>query len=146
MKLICGFLAVLLAVYSSVAVDKNNFKSCDQSGFCKRLRAFKPERSPFVLNRDTVIVHGNVLSAEVNSVSVEDEKKTVLVRAKKIDTSFVLVSLFRGIYTGQFRISWCFYVDSASSVWFNIVIDPSKDTNTKGHIKDMLCSSRFLFP
>ncbi|XP_048486007.1 neutral alpha-glucosidase AB [Plutella xylostella] len=78
MKLICGFLAVLLAVYSSVAVDKNNFKSCDQSGFCKRLRAFKPERSPFVLNRDTVIVHGNVLSAEVNSVSVEDEKKTVL--------------------------------------------------------------------
>ncbi|CAB3247164.1 unnamed protein product [Arctia plantaginis] len=47
-------------------------------GFCKRLRSFKPEKSQYTLNLDTVIVHGNVLSAEVTTVDTTEEKRTTL--------------------------------------------------------------------
>lgn len=81
-----GLLVAALALGGCLGVDRNNFKTCDQSGFCKRLRPFKPEKSQYTLNLDTVIVHGNVLSAEVNSVDTESEKKTVLV-----NTYFILL-------------------------------------------------------
>ncbi|XP_072933966.1 neutral alpha-glucosidase AB [Epargyreus clarus] len=71
-------LLVVLGVIGSLAVDRNNFKTCEQSGFCKRLRPLKPEKSQYVLNLDTVIVHGNSLSAEVVTVDQESEKKPVL--------------------------------------------------------------------
>lgn len=72
-------LVVAFAITGSFAVDKNNFKTCDQSGFCKRLRGFKPEKSQYTLNLDTVIVHGNVLSAEVNTVDTTTHQKVTLV-------------------------------------------------------------------
>uniref|UniRef100_A0A8D3CT87 Glucosidase II alpha subunit b n=1 Tax=Scophthalmus maximus TaxID=52904 RepID=A0A8D3CT87_SCOMX len=42
-------LVLWLAVYLSGtwAVDKGNFKTCDQSSFCKRQRALKPGESPY---------------------------------------------------------------------------------------------------
>ncbi|KAI5633448.1 glycosyl hydrolases family 31 domain-containing protein [Phthorimaea operculella] len=78
MKTLGLALVAALAVTGCLGVDRNNFKTCEQSGFCKRLRAINPEKSQFTLNLDTVIVHGNVLSAEVNTVDTEGEKKTVL--------------------------------------------------------------------
>lgn len=72
-------LLLILAVSGILGVDKNNFKTCEQSGFCKRLRSFKPEKSQYSLNLDTVIIHGNVLAAEVVTEDTESEKKTVLV-------------------------------------------------------------------
>lgn len=77
------FLVLLLVVFTAsgiYGVDRNNFKTCDQAGFCKRLRSFKPEKSQYSLNLDSVMVHGNVLSAEVNTIDSSTEKKTVLVR------------------------------------------------------------------
>ncbi|XP_049882112.1 neutral alpha-glucosidase AB isoform X2 [Pectinophora gossypiella] len=71
-------LVAALAISGCFGVDRNNFKTCEQSGFCKRLRALKPEKSQYVLNLDTVIVHGNVLSAEVNTMDYEGDKKVVL--------------------------------------------------------------------
>ncbi|XP_026743419.1 neutral alpha-glucosidase AB-like isoform X1 [Trichoplusia ni] len=71
-------LVAALAIGSSFGVHKNNFKTCDQSGFCKRLRSFKPEKSQYSLNLDTVIVHGNVLSAEVNTVDTTTQKRIIL--------------------------------------------------------------------
>ncbi|CAH2098841.1 unnamed protein product [Euphydryas editha] len=71
-------LLLILTISGILGVDRNNFKTCEQSGFCKRLRSFKPEKSQYSLNLDTVIVHGNVLSAEVVTVDTEGEKKTVL--------------------------------------------------------------------
>ncbi|CAH2061938.1 unnamed protein product, partial [Iphiclides podalirius] len=68
------------AIFNILGVDRNNFKTCDQSGFCKRLRPFKPEKSQYTLNLDSVIVHGNVLSAEVTTVNSEAEKKIPLWR------------------------------------------------------------------
>lgn len=71
-------LLVSLVICGSFAVDKNNFKTCDQSGFCKRLRPFKPDKSQYTLNLDTVIIHGNVLSAEVTTVDTSTEKRITL--------------------------------------------------------------------
>lgn len=79
MKTLGLLLVAALALSGSYAVDKNNFKTCDQSGFCKRLRGFKPEKSQYTLNLDSVMVHGNVLSAEVNTVDTSTPQKTVLV-------------------------------------------------------------------
>lgn len=77
MKSLCVLLIAL--VNSGLCVDRNSFKTCDQSGFCKRFRPFKPEKSQYALNLDTVIVHGSVLSAEVNTVDTEAEKRILLV-------------------------------------------------------------------
>lgn len=79
MKTLELLLVIALVLAGSLAVDRNNFKTCEQSGFCKRLRALKPEKSQYSLNLDTVIVHGNVLTAEVNTVDTETEKRIVLV-------------------------------------------------------------------
>lgn len=94
MKTLGLLLVATLAISGCYGVDRNNFKSCEQSGFCKRLRAIKPEKSQYALNLDTVIVHGNVLSAEVVTVDLESEKKTVLVRLhqyKHLSFTFLLL-------------------------------------------------------
>ncbi|XP_063543327.1 neutral alpha-glucosidase AB isoform X2 [Cydia strobilella] len=78
MKTLGALLVFSLAFAGSLAVDRNNFKTCEQSGFCKRLRSLKPEKSQYSLNLDTVIVHGNVLTAEVNTVDTETEKRIIL--------------------------------------------------------------------
>ncbi|KAG7464514.1 hypothetical protein MATL_G00166420 [Megalops atlanticus] len=36
-----------LCLSTSLAVDRGNFKTCDQSAFCKRQRAMKPGQSPY---------------------------------------------------------------------------------------------------
>lgn len=69
----CGWFiaaAVLLTLVSTV--DKSNFKTCQQSGFCRRHRSIKPGESPYLLLTDTVIVteegiFGDVLN-EINRV------------------------------------------------------------------------------
>lgn len=73
-------LLLFFTINGCLAVDRNNFKTCEQSGFCKRLRPLKPEKSQYSLNIDSVIVHGNSLSAEVVTVDTDGEKKNILVR------------------------------------------------------------------
>ncbi|XP_045781311.1 neutral alpha-glucosidase AB isoform X1 [Maniola jurtina] len=80
MKALGLLLIAALGLNGSLGVDRNNFKTCDQSGFCKRLRGLKPEKSQYALNVDSVFVHGNVLSAEVVTVDYEGETKNVLWR------------------------------------------------------------------
>uniref|UniRef100_A0A8C2J9J3 Glucosidase, alpha; neutral AB n=1 Tax=Cyprinus carpio TaxID=7962 RepID=A0A8C2J9J3_CYPCA len=43
----CESWAVKLLQVSTFAVDRGNFKTCDQSAFCKRQRALKPGQSPY---------------------------------------------------------------------------------------------------
>ncbi|XP_031443041.1 neutral alpha-glucosidase AB isoform X2 [Clupea harengus] len=45
---------VSLFVSGSLAVDKGNFKTCDQSAFCKRQRALKAGQSPYRALLDTL--------------------------------------------------------------------------------------------
>lgn len=82
---------VALGLQDGLAVDRNNFKTCDQSGFCKRLRGFKPEKSQYALNVDSVIVHGNVLSAEVITVDHDGEKKNILVSIFYFYSDFIIL-------------------------------------------------------
>ncbi|XP_028027500.1 neutral alpha-glucosidase AB [Bombyx mandarina] len=78
MKVWALVLVAAFVIIGISAVDKNKFKTCSQSGFCKRLRPFKPEKSQYSLNLDSILVHGNVLSAEVVTIDAADEKRTVL--------------------------------------------------------------------
>lgn len=90
MKTLGLLMIVALGLQDGLAVDRNNFKTCDQSGFCKRLRGFKPEKSQYALNVDSVIVHGNVLSAEVITVDHNGEKKNILVSIFHFYSDFIV--------------------------------------------------------
>jgi len=65
------FLALIL-VQLAQCVDRGAFKTCSQSGFCKRQRDYKPEASPYslladstgILNDDTFTA--NVINSEEN--------------------------------------------------------------------------------
>ncbi|KAK7173996.1 hypothetical protein R3I93_003734 [Phoxinus phoxinus] len=49
-----SLLLILLLCLSAQAVDRSNFKTCDQSTFCKRQRELKPGQSPYRALLDTL--------------------------------------------------------------------------------------------
>ena len=49
-------LLLLLSLSLVLAVDRNKFKRCDQSGFCKRCRAVQPGSSQYEVEPDTLHV------------------------------------------------------------------------------------------
>ncbi|KAK3885252.1 hypothetical protein Pcinc_010526 [Petrolisthes cinctipes] len=55
--------ALLVAVVC--AVDRNNFKSCQQSSFCRRHRAVKPGESPYVILENTLSVTEEGVSVDL---------------------------------------------------------------------------------
>lgn len=63
---ICLFLFLYQAVQG---MDKSKYRNCDQTGFCRRARNFKPEKSAFEIISDTVNVtstgvEGSLLNSE----------------------------------------------------------------------------------
>lgn len=48
-----------------MGVDKNNFKTCDQSSFCRRLRAVKPGESKYEIDLDSLQVTDNSVDAKL---------------------------------------------------------------------------------
>ncbi|XP_069692372.1 neutral alpha-glucosidase AB [Periplaneta americana] len=66
-----GFTIWLLSVidialiYHADAVDRNNFKSCQQSSFCRRCRGLQPGRSAYELNLNTLKVDPSSIEAEL---------------------------------------------------------------------------------
>nr|AXJ21599.1 glucosidase II alpha-subunit [Glyphodes pyloalis] len=74
-----GLLLVgLLVINQSIGVDKKKFKTCSQSGFCKRLRDFKPERSQYVADFTSAKINENYVLVDVNTVDLKSEQKAVL--------------------------------------------------------------------
>ncbi|XP_048884257.1 neutral alpha-glucosidase AB [Brienomyrus brachyistius] len=49
----------------TVAVDRGNFKTCDQSAFCKRQRAMKPGQSPYRALLDTLELSDSRLTLQL---------------------------------------------------------------------------------
>ena len=49
-------LLLLVSLYSVQSVDRSKFKSCDQSGFCKRCRAVQPGASLYEVEPNTLHV------------------------------------------------------------------------------------------
>nr|CAD7194435.1 unnamed protein product [Timema douglasi] len=55
-------LSTILA-YSVVGVDRNNFKTCQQSSFCRRCRGVEPGKSPYALQLNTLRVEDSSVEA-----------------------------------------------------------------------------------
>ncbi|KAK3093332.1 hypothetical protein FSP39_014183 [Pinctada imbricata] len=64
-QLILLSLTVTLLWKSTVSVNRDNFKTCDQSGFCKRHRAMQSGQSPYVLLLDSLQVSPTSLSVQL---------------------------------------------------------------------------------
>ncbi|XP_067938463.1 neutral alpha-glucosidase AB-like isoform X3 [Watersipora subatra] len=72
--IVLGFF--LLIIHDTSAVDRNNFKTCDESGFCKRQRQYSPSSTPYHLVPDSLVV--GVDDAHFEVVNIESEKAFVL--------------------------------------------------------------------
>eukprot|EP00041_Stephanoeca_diplocostata_P014598 m.270785 g.270785 ORF g.270785 m.270785 type:complete len:912 (+) comp19743_c0_seq1:101-2836(+) len=64
-----GFRLVALALAASLiavgAVDRNNFKTCDQSNFCKRNRNMEPHQSKYAINVASIRPSSTAVSMDV---------------------------------------------------------------------------------
>ncbi|XP_039616684.1 neutral alpha-glucosidase AB isoform X2 [Polypterus senegalus] len=61
---------IVLSISSSVAVDRNNFKTCSQSSFCKRQRNVKPGNSPYrALLNSLELTEKNIKVQLINEVN-----------------------------------------------------------------------------
>ncbi|KAF4113716.1 neutral alpha-glucosidase AB [Onychostoma macrolepis] len=56
---------ILLLCLSAQAVDRSNFKTCDQSAFCKRQRELKPSQSPYRALLDTLELSNSRLTLQL---------------------------------------------------------------------------------
>uniref|UniRef100_A0A673L8T6 Neutral alpha-glucosidase AB-like n=1 Tax=Sinocyclocheilus rhinocerous TaxID=307959 RepID=A0A673L8T6_9TELE len=56
---------ILLLCLSAQAVDRSNFKTCDQSAFCKRQRELKPGQSPYRALLDTLELSDSRLTLQL---------------------------------------------------------------------------------
>ncbi len=78
---LAGVLALLLSGHTAAAFKANEFKTCDKSSFCQRLRA-KPPRSKYVLSGDTLVVsesgsvHGKIAVVDLPGVPHNDANGT----------------------------------------------------------------------
>ncbi|XP_043538513.1 neutral alpha-glucosidase AB-like isoform X2 [Chiloscyllium plagiosum] len=61
---------VALHITTTEAVDRSNFKTCEQSAFCKRQRNIKPENSPYrALLNSLDVTHESVKLQLINEVN-----------------------------------------------------------------------------
>ncbi|XP_074037232.1 neutral alpha-glucosidase AB [Leptinotarsa decemlineata] len=58
------------SLYFCLAVDKNNFKTCDQSSFCRRLRNVKPDNSKYELDLSSLQVTDDSIEAKLVNTEV----------------------------------------------------------------------------
>ncbi|KAJ8979097.1 hypothetical protein NQ317_019626 [Molorchus minor] len=68
-----SFLCFIIGVV--IAVDKSNFKSCDQSSFCRRLRGVKPDECKYELDLESLQATENSLDAKLINIEAGAEFK-----------------------------------------------------------------------
>ncbi|XP_065662166.1 neutral alpha-glucosidase AB isoform X2 [Hydra vulgaris] len=62
------FIILFMQIVQIFSVDKGNFKTCEQSSFCKRNRRIQPGVSPFAILSDTVQFNdGSIIARVLNS-------------------------------------------------------------------------------
>ncbi|KAG5872523.1 hypothetical protein JTB14_004397 [Gonioctena quinquepunctata] len=69
------FLICFLSFNFCLAVDKNNFKTCDQSSFCRRLRNVKPDDSKYELDLSSLQVSEHTIEAKLKNLDAGAEFK-----------------------------------------------------------------------
>ncbi|XP_052275424.1 neutral alpha-glucosidase AB-like isoform X2 [Dreissena polymorpha] len=67
MPQLSALLLGLMLTHLASAVSKDNFKTCDQSGFCKRHRAMQPGASPYVVLMDTLKIQPTTMEVQVHN-------------------------------------------------------------------------------
>jgi len=65
-----------LICHPSQTVDRSKFKTCQQSGFCRRARAVEPGQTPFYVDLTTVTVSSTLVEAVIVNEKVRKELKT----------------------------------------------------------------------
>uniref|UniRef100_A0A9J8BZV6 Glucosidase II alpha subunit b n=2 Tax=Cyprinus carpio TaxID=7962 RepID=A0A9J8BZV6_CYPCA len=123
-----GLLSVVcvsLFFSSTFAVDRGNFKTCDQSAFCKRQRALKPGQSPYRALLETLELSDSRLTLQL----INDNNKVHL-----------LLELYRlqGNMT-RVKINELKPLKPRFEVPDVLIAEPP--TETVEHMHDLLCSS-----
>lgn len=54
-----------LFIVTTIGVNKDNFKTCQQSGFCKRHRAVTPGQSPYVVLPETINIQTTAVNLQI---------------------------------------------------------------------------------
>ncbi|KAI4469771.1 alpha-glucosidase [Holotrichia oblita] len=76
----CRFLILLLHLTGFIiAVDKGNFKTCEQSSFCRRLRKVKPDNTKYVLDLNSLEISDHSLEAKLMNTEENVQLKFLLV-------------------------------------------------------------------
>ncbi|CRK87777.1 CLUMA_CG001536, isoform A [Clunio marinus] len=60
-------IVLLMLIVSTFAVDKNNFKTCEQSSFCRRCRKVQPGSSPYEIIPNTLNTYANHITADIRN-------------------------------------------------------------------------------
>lgn len=84
-----GFLFLQIVV----GVDKNNFKTCEQSSFCRRLRQLTPESTLYELLLNTIVLDKHSLSADIRN----NNNNVIHLLALIIIELFQIITLFQHI-------------------------------------------------
>eukprot|EP00794_Sanderia_malayensis_P019892 gene19892-21835_t len=93
-RIMLRVLVISFLIQSTVAVDRNNFKTCQQSSFCRRNRAVQEGNSPFAVLPDQVVFdkdsfRANVINSKTNVTLVLTiealQKNTARIRINELN-------------------------------------------------------------
>lgn len=79
----------MLLIYLTSAVDKSNFKTCEQSSFCRRLRKIEPNKSVYSLELDSLQVSEHMVECGLLNADTGDKLKLSLIAL--LDNTFRLI-------------------------------------------------------
>lgn len=91
MKSLIALLGLIFLLSSAFSVDRNNFKRCDQSSFCRRCRKVDPGASPYILLFETFKTYRTYVTVDVKNVNNNQDFELKL-EAVKDDTFHVVIN------------------------------------------------------
>lgn len=80
---------IFILVNITQSVDRNNFKTCDQSSFCRRCRKVQPDNSQFHLVPGSLNTYSDSVTADL--VNKENDHLFVVKVGALIDNTFHIV-------------------------------------------------------
>ncbi|KRT80428.1 glycoside hydrolase [Oryctes borbonicus] len=96
------FILLLHLIVSTIAVDKGNFKTCEQSSFCRRLRKIKPDNPKYFLDLDSLQLSDNSVEAEL--VNTDDNVKLKFSLTTLADDTFrVIIDEYKPLHA-RYRV------------------------------------------
>ncbi|KAK9709971.1 hypothetical protein QE152_g26249 [Popillia japonica] len=91
------FILLLQLTGFIIAVDKGNFKTCEQSSFCRRLRKIKPDNPKYLLDLNSLEISDHSLEAKLVNTEENVQLKFVLITLAG-DTFRVIVDEYQPLH------------------------------------------------